>query len=80
MIMTEKKKYQYVVTTTYAIHAPDAAAADAGLAWILEHGEFSDHASITDQVVARFDPPKTVPGDAWYWNDNTSEWENANER
>ncbi len=73
------KTWQYVVTTTYKIHANDDGAADAGLAWVLEHGEFGDNVTVTDQVVARFDPPREVPGDAWFWNDDKCEWELAND-
>ena len=73
------KKWQYVVTTTYTIHACDDQAADAGLAWVLEHGEFGDNVTVTDQVVARFDPPKQMPGDTWFWNDNLCEWEKQND-
>lgn len=78
--MTDTSKtYQYVVSTTYSITGMDAEAADAGLAWVLEHGEFGDNVTIVDQVVARFDPPKTVPGDAWYWNDKETKWVKAHE-
>ncbi len=73
------KTWQYVVTTTYKIQAFDDGAADAGLAWVLEHGEFGDNVTVTDQVVARFDPPRQIPGNAWFWNEELCEWEPADD-